>query len=518
MATTTASRPTLSNTLSKPAGAVGTAALLVLVTFAFAYKFPSATPTMAIGFVVLLAVVAWLLMSERYEWSLAILVLYLGLADGYLKLSTGSDSITLLRDVLLYSIVAGALIRAAVRHESIDLPPLAGWVIAWVLVVVVQLANPENGTFIHAVKSLRPHLEWVPLFFLGYMIVRNKHRLKVFLLLLLTVAAINGLVGLVQSNLTPTELGAWGPGYEQALGQEGNVSQRTFVDEKGEERNRPFGLGGDFGFGGVIGYLAIPAALGLLALSRSRGLRILAAMLAMGAVIGVATSAARTAVIAAFIAAFAYAALTVTSRAGLRSVMALGFASIVVYAALGILQSNTEESSFERYDSISNPAKAVSTAYDYRKGTLAQVPKYAVDIPLGAGLGSKGPAASLGTQTGGADLNGESEPTFLLIETGLPGFLVMIGFNLMLLYLAVTGIRQIGDRETRILLTAVAAPLFAIFATWFVGVSTATSPTSPYMWFAAGVLSYWLLGPGRESERLRPAAADPSPPRALVRA
>jgi hypothetical protein len=517
MATTTASRPSLSQTLERPAGAVGTAALLVVVSLGLAYKFPSPTPMLAVGFVVLLAAVAWLLMSERYEWGLAILLLYLGLADGYLKLSTGSDSVTLLRDVLLYSIVAGALIRAAVRRESIALPPLAGWAIAWVLVVVVQLANPENRTFLHAVKSLRPHLEWVPLFFLGYMVVRSKQRLRAFLLLLLGVAAINGLVGLVQSNLTPTELAAWGPGYEQALGQEGNVAQRTFVDENGEERNRPFGLGGDFGFGGVIGFLAIPAALGLLALSRSRGLRILAGLLAMGAVIGVATSAARTAVIAAFIAVFAYAGLTVTSRAGLRSVMALAFASVVVYAALGILQSNTEESSFERYDSISNPSKALSTAYDYRKGTLAEVPAYAVDIPLGAGIGSKGPAASLGVPTGGTDLNGESEPTFLLIETGLPGFLVMVGFNLMLLYLAVTRIRQIADRETRILLTAVAAPLFAIFATWFVGVSTATSPTSPYMWFAAGVLSYWLLGAGRESDELRHSPPDPALPRALVR-
>jgi hypothetical protein len=82
----------------------------------------------------------------------------------------------------------------------------------------------------------------------------------------------------------------------------------------------------------------------------------------------------------------------------------------------------------------------------------------------------------------------------------------MLGLNLTLFYLSITRIRKIDDRETRILLTAIAAPLFAIFATWFVGISTATTPNAPYLWFAAGVLSFWLLGRGREEMQA------PSPP------
>ena len=39
---------------------------------------------------------------------------YVGLADGYLKLRTGSSNVTLVRDLLLYSIAVGALVDQAI--------------------------------------------------------------------------------------------------------------------------------------------------------------------------------------------------------------------------------------------------------------------------------------------------------------------------------------------------------------------------------------------------------------------
>src|SRR5262249_24361692 len=155
----------------------------------------------------------------------------------------------------------------AVRREKVTLPPLTGWVIAWLVVIAVQIANPYNGTLIHSIASVRPHAEFVPLFFLGYLVVRSKTRIRNFLLLLLAIAAVNGVVGLVQQNMSPDQLAGWGPVYEKALKGESSVATRTFADDEGNERNRPFALGGDIGFGGAIGYLAVPAALALLSLA-----------------------------------------------------------------------------------------------------------------------------------------------------------------------------------------------------------------------------------------------------------
>jgi len=500
MATTTARVPgRFDRTLLRPLGALATAGILTFCGLAIAAQVPSPSLLFVVAVVSVIALAAWMLFSERYAWSLAVLMLYLGLVDGYLKLRTGSSSVTLVRDLMLYAIAAGFLVRAAVRRESLKLPPLTGWVIAWFVVVAVQLANPGNGTLLHSVASVRPHIEWVPLFFFGYAIFRSKARLRNFLMLLLVIAAVNGVVGFIQLNLTPEQLSAWGPGYEKALNGESSVAQRTFTDEEGELHTRPFALGGDFGFGGIVGMIAIPAALALLSLTRRAGPRFAIGLLAAGAVLGVATSEARTAVIGSVVVVLAFAALTVTSRTGLRTVFAVALAVLVAYVTVGYLGSNTKQGSFDRYNSISSPSEALSTSYDYRKNTLAKIPDYAAQFPLGAGIGSNGPAASFSGGTA-RRLDAESEFNFLLIEVGLPGLAVMLGFNLTLLYLSITRIRRIADREVRLLLTAFAAPLFAFSATWFVGIATAASPAAPYLWLTAGVLSFWLLG---ERERSR---------------
>jgi hypothetical protein len=495
MATTTSAsaRLSASQLATRPLGIFATASVLVVAGLAVAVEYPAGSPLVALVAMGVLALAAWMFFNERYELSLAMLMLYIGLADGYLKLRTGSSQVTLVRDLLLYSIAAGVLIRAAVRRQPLDLPPLSGWVIAWVVVVAVQIFNPNAGTLSHSLASVRPHVEWVPLFFLGYFTIRSKARLRNFLLLLLVVAAANGIMGLIQFNLTPDQLAGWGPGYQRVIGGTGDVSARRFVDEEGTSRTRPFGLGGDMGFAGIVGMIAVPAALALLTLSRRRGVRPAAVLLSIGVVLAVATSQARVAVLGAVIALFAFAALTVTSRAGLRTVLAIGVTVAVAYGSITVLASDSQQGSFDRYSSISNPGEALSTAFNYRRETFAKVPTYARDFPLGAGIGSAGPAASVGGPPVHRPLNAESEPTYLLIELGVPGLAVMLGLNLALFYLSITRIRRIPDRELRILLTGIAAPLFAVFSTWWVGVGTATVPGAPYLWFAAGVLAFWLL-------------------------
>src|SRR4051794_1438438 len=105
-----------------------------------------------------LSLCLWLLLSERYELTLAVLMLYLGLLDGYVKLKLNTSWATLGRDALLYAIVAGALARAAVRRERIEVPPLTGWVLAFAAVALVQVFNPANGSWGHSIASVRPHL------------------------------------------------------------------------------------------------------------------------------------------------------------------------------------------------------------------------------------------------------------------------------------------------------------------------------------------------------------------------
>src|SRR5918999_1539548 len=212
--------------------------------------------------------VAYLALSQRYGLTLTLLALYVGLADGYLKLSTGVTEISLVRDVLIAAIAGGALARLLHQRGIPKLPPLTPWVVAFGVIVALQLFNPNTLNTTKALGGLRQHLEWVPLFFFGYLLLRSERSLRNLCILIGIIAAVNGVVGLVQFHLSPDELANWGPGYAERLQGTGPVSSRLYIDEMGNERVRPFGLGSDMGFAGTLGVVAAPLVLALLATGR----------------------------------------------------------------------------------------------------------------------------------------------------------------------------------------------------------------------------------------------------------
>src|SRR5262249_32601767 len=155
--------------------------------------------------------------TRHVALALALLMLYLGLLDGYLKLASGSSVVTFVRDALLYALVVGQLVRAVARRTPLRVPPLSAWVILFVVLVGVQLFNPADGWPTHSLAGARPHLEFVPLFFLTYAFVRTTRALRVFVVLLLVIATANGVANVVQFHMTPQQLAAWGPGYAERI-------------------------------------------------------------------------------------------------------------------------------------------------------------------------------------------------------------------------------------------------------------------------------------------------------------
>jgi hypothetical protein len=445
----------------------------------------------------------WLMCSTRYEVTLAVLMLYLGLLDGYLKLKLDNTAITAGRDLLMGAIAAGALIRYAVSRQKGQLPPLTGFVIAWVLVVLVQLLNPDNGTLTHSLLALRPHLEFVPLFFFGFIMMRTPSRLRGFLILLLVITAINAIFALIQLNLTPTQLASWGPGYANRINGVG-VSGRGFVDAAGVASNRPFGLGSDMGFAGILGLLAAPAALALFGIRGKRSLLLIAVPMAIGVVVAVVTSQARVAVVGSVISVLFFVVAATTARRRAATIVSVGIAATVTVLVVGALTSGASQAVFSRYSSVA-PTQVFSTTYSYKARTYTDFIRYMHEIPFGGGIGSVGAGGS--TRGGnGTRYDGESELNVLIVEAGLAGVVVMIAFNLRLCRLSLFRIKKVADADLRIMLAAIAAPLFALIAAWAVGPTTISTPSGPYMWFVGGVLSYWLL-----SRDMRPGGASAAP-------
>jgi len=221
------------------------------------------------------------------------------------------------------------------------------------------------------------------------------------------------------------------------------------------------------------------------------GLRAATAPLAIGLALAVATSGSRTGLIIALVSVAAFALLAAASRNALRMVVGLMVGAAFVYGVFQQLGPNT--STAKRAQTIA-PGKLVTTYENERGSGAAKIGEYVLRYPLGLGVGSVGPArAVFGLHDQQERLNAETLWNFLILEVGLAGLAVFLALMLSLLWLSITRIRRIADPMLRLNLAAIAAPMFGLFAASFSGAATLGVPAGPYLWFSAGVLSYWLV-------------------------
>lgn len=447
------------------------------------------------GGVVGIGIGGWMFLSEQIEKPLLVLLLYLGLLDGFLKLRINSSATTLIRDAFLYAILLGYLARTVIRRETLRLPPLTGWVLTYVLLVLVQLFNPADVGVTHTLGALRPDLEFVPLFFVGYAVLQTRGRLRAFFVIMLVIAVANGVVGAVQLNLTPSQLASWGPGYAFRINGTGSglnhISARTFTTPTGQVRTRPFGLGDDVGIGEAWGMLALGAALALMSLgARDRAGR-WALLLCLGPPLAIITGESRALLVGSVAAIIAYIALATTLKRIAPTLAAVGLGVLAIVGVVLFISAISGPGTFSRYATIS-PGHLTSETSQDRGSSYSEIPRLIRQHPLGNGLGSSGPASNFAGASGSTSgSNAETEPTYLLSELGIPGLIFYYAFNLNLLLLAIARIRRL-DPEIRSLVAGLIAGLVALLVIGTGAATTSISPYSPYFWLTAGALSYWL--------------------------
>jgi GNAT superfamily N-acetyltransferase len=476
------------------AGLVVAAAAAALTMFVTRRTAVNAAPAL-----ILVAGCLWFATTRRTHLALAVLMLYLGLLDGYLKLATGSNLVTFVRDALMYAIVFGLLLRAIVERKRLTLPPLSGWVLTFVVIVLVQIPNPTGGSLLHSLAGVRQHLEFVPLFFLAFIFVRTVRALRIFVILLAVIAAANGIAGYVQYRETPQQFAKWGPGYAQrvlATGGFNGPGRSFFTGVAGSTgKTLPFGLGSDAGVGGVFGSFAFAGILALAAFSVRRRYQLLAVVMALGAALAVITSQNRGVVVSTVIIVLAFVVLTARSW---RRVTSLSGLVIAMIAALFVIQAVTGSAGSHglRYQGLS-PAGVLRTTNTARGKSISAIPHNLVTYPFGAGLGTAGPAAtapgSSAVTQSSTPPDTETEFSFLTIETGIPGMLAVTGFAITLLVVGLRRIAREPDREARVFLAAIIAPIAGILALFFNSALTVSVPDGPYLWAAGGIISYWLF-------------------------
>jgi hypothetical protein len=507
------------------------AAVLIAVgiTLAISVQIPSPDLRTEIEVIVLTlgagSVVA-LMLSTRYTVTLTLLALYLGMLDGPIKLESTSKLASGFRDILIVAIGLGMVMRLGRNRERVRMPPLASWVIAFVAVVAVEALNPRTGGLLKAAAGYRQELEFVPFFFFGYLIMRDKERFRQLFLILGVIALANGAVGTFQSRLSPAQLARWGPGYNQRLS--GSGGGRTFRSE-GEAHPRPLALGSDAGFGGGVGVLAMPGLLALLIVGGSRR-RWFVVVCLLGALAGIATAASRTTVISLVVALGSYTALSLLVKLkASRALLSLAVVGVLAVTIASALIATSGSGIFKRQENlgsvvtsqvpsvVSSPVagsaeeeEEASSGGDGKTKHLSQIPGIIASEPLGLGLGSAGSVAGFGGRVVKAieeqKVSGGSAYNLLSVELGVAGLLLWLGLTINVFVLVARRLKRIVDPQLRTYLVAVVASFAALTVQGLAGPTLAVSPAGVYLWFAPGVIAYWLAGPGRSAMAPEPAS------------
>ncbi|WP_372790230.1 O-antigen ligase family protein [Paraconexibacter sp.] len=424
--------------------------------------------------------------NPRLELSLLAIAIYLTCVDGPLKLMSGNDRATILRDVLILAVVFGVAVRTVVEDRALPRIPYRGALLCLVLAVLVQAFNPRTPGIVGFVAGARQQLEFAPLLLLGVIVAARRDLLPVVGAVLLAVTLPNVVAAVIQSGLTPDQFASWGSGYaDRVLGQGGFANApRTFYEGGTSDRVRPFGLGSDAGAAGILGWLSVPFALAFLLGARVR----YRVWLGFGGfalcAVAVLTSQSRGVFICVLVALLAFFAIRTRSRNAASTLAALGAAGVLIALFLSVFVATADPASLTRLKTVS-PGQAASTIAE-RRGSLALVPDYVVSYPLGVGLGRSGPGSgAVGAPSG---LDSENQFNFLIGELGILGLVAFTVLWLCVVRDAVRLARREEDERRRALWSAVAAALLAATAVWFQATPTTSTPIAPLFWLLAGVV------------------------------
>jgi hypothetical protein len=485
-----------------------TAAVPAVTATVVTIALPNTSILVVLAIIAGLLAIAVLMASSRLDLTVTFLAIYFGMVNGPVKLLLSGRELTAsFQDVIILAVSAGALMRVLMRREPVRLPALSGWVIAWVVLVLVNAFNPRTEGILHALGGFRQQLEFVPFFFFGYVLMRSKRRFRQLFVILGVMALANGVVAAYQTGLSPGQLESWGPGY-QALIHPTVGTGRVYFSE-GEARVRPPGLGSEAGYSGAIGHIALPMCLALLVISRKR--RWIAILLCLGAIVGVFVGLGRLPLIGAglgVVTFIGYAALS--GRSLTRSLGALLAITILVLPVGVLVVSTLRPGTFKRYEQLSTGTETTL----HKENAWSKIPQYAAASPFGFGLGNSGAVGGVGGRStsllNGHGLTSETQYNVMIKELGVPGLILWPAIIIYVSIITAIGLRRIPDSDLAICLAGTLASFAPLLIEGTSGFLSASTADGPYFWFAIGVAAYWFARPRQtlpDAEIHRPESA-----------
>jgi hypothetical protein len=421
------------------------------------------------------------------------------------------------RDLIIYSLVLSLLLVffAGLRPETPEgkAPPATFWIVCFLLNILVQIFNPEAYTALASFLNSRIFWEMLPLYFIGYYYLRSVKDWKIIFVIFCLLTLVNGVVAVYQSSVGPDQIAAWGPGYRTQIFDRG----RTVTTSEGEKTFRPFGLGPDLGFSGVLGLVTIPMLTALLVAQgqRPKQPKVLSlfgrllgvffvGVLVAGTFGAIIVSGSRSSIVLGV--TFSIVSLLFFSWKAPKIQLAIGIGisislALVVLSFVKVVAPNFAE----RYTDVSSTETAIETFN--QEDRWAQISRIPLDIairhPFGAGLDNLGPGAAfsntlVGTPTRRQFENSENNITLSLLGMGIPGLLIWLFLHLRLLYLSWKAIQSVRDQEAKTIMGGGFILFVLMLAFWPFG-GFITFPLNMVFWLIPGM----ILGTADEYRKKR---------------
>jgi len=172
--------------------AVSLAALLAVILM-------GRTPVPAsLAIPVAVVVPATVLVFARWQAGVYLFLSWLVIEDLIRKFAGNDMRVFFAKDALFLAVLAAFIAARARRPEPLPKVRFLGPLLAFGLLCVVQAFNPRSPSPLYGLLGLRLYFFYVPLLFVGYMLIRTERDLVRFLGFNLALAAVVGGLGIAQ--------------------------------------------------------------------------------------------------------------------------------------------------------------------------------------------------------------------------------------------------------------------------------------------------------------------------------
>lgn len=406
------------------------------------------------------------------------------------------------RDIVMGVIVVGwAARRLQTRGDDpIRFPPTTLLVGLFVILCILQLANPFSLGLVRSLAGLKVHLTPLPMFFLAYDVFRHRSQIRTLLLFLTLATLVIGAVSLVQYTQGRDWTWTHFPGTKEV------ISQNMHASTVGAKLNSEdlFKPPGTTGFGGGAGWFigfVFPLPFCLLLLSGpmkfSKLFRIFFGGCLFAFILLIFINGNRSSLVDALVCVLAFGMMT-GGRLRVRTFTAALACLGVGLFGWSLSQVISGGVTTDRFSSLfSDPIGAL---HNDRKTLFEEYGTIALNSPMGVGLGRIGAAAGhLGTASQHDDIGfsvfSEAYLGNMTFETGIIGAVLVSVIAASFLWLGYRALQALREPDDRLLASALLSVLLTLVLNFVVVSILLGPPGSILYWLCAAVLLRVFLPP-----------------------